>query len=216
MKIVNRSSLNAMSEKALRREINILTGFNHPNILRLIETYTTIQKHFLVTEILEGGELFDRIVEKSVYTEEEARDLSKTLIETMEYCHLRQVAHRDLKVSTVTANISKSSLVFQAKLVSLFFFSPRISSLKVWMTIPKSQLLTLDSLVKLPTMTLCRPFAVHQCIYRRKLLEGNGMVLKQTCGVWALSFSSYSGGVSSIILLVLFFHIVCLRWTHLT
>jgi len=101
VKIVNRSSLNAMSEKALRREINILTGFNHPNILRLIETYTTIQKHFLVTEILEGGELFDRIVEKSVYTEGEARDLSKTLIETMEYCHLRQVAHRDLKPENI-------------------------------------------------------------------------------------------------------------------
>ena len=84
---------------ALQREVDILRDFNHPNILRLIETYSTDQKYYLVTEILEGGELFDRIVEKSSYSESDARDLSKMLIQALEYCHLRRVAHRDLKVS---------------------------------------------------------------------------------------------------------------------
>ena len=129
MKIVNRSSLNAMTEKSLHREINILSGFNHPNILKLIETYTTIQRHYLVTDILEGGELFDRIVEKSVYTEGEARDLSKTLIETMEYCHLRQVAHRDLKVRIKESPRIICKQVLTDKLHSfLFSRSLRISS----------------------------------------------------------------------------------------
>ena len=92
--------MNRKVEEALQHEIEILSSLNHPNVLHLIESYSTIEKHYLVTELLEGGELFDRIIEKSTYTEMEARDLSKTLIKALEYCHLRQVAHRDLKVGT--------------------------------------------------------------------------------------------------------------------
>ena len=119
MKVINRSSLSPAFTKALKSEIDILSDLNHPNILHLIETYSTIQKHYIVTEILEGGELFDRIVEKSTYMEAEARDLSKTLIQAIEYCHLRQVAHRDLKVSNNKNAPSLCDSLFQLKL--LFF-----------------------------------------------------------------------------------------------
>ncbi|CAN0115993.1 unnamed protein product, partial [Hapterophycus canaliculatus] len=44
-----------------------------------------------------GGELFDRIVEKVVYTEKEARDLVSTLLQAVKYCHDRGIVHRDLK-----------------------------------------------------------------------------------------------------------------------
>lgn len=45
-----------------------------------------------------GGELFDRIVQKVVYTEKEARDLVTVLLEAVKYCHERGIVHRDLKV----------------------------------------------------------------------------------------------------------------------
>ena len=45
-----------------------------------------------------GGELFDRIVEKVVYNEKEARDLVSTLLQAVKYCHDRGIVHRDLKV----------------------------------------------------------------------------------------------------------------------
>lgn len=106
--------MNRRSGEALQREIEILSGFNHPNILHFIESYSTVEKHYLVTELLEGGELFDRIIEKSTYTEMEARDLSKTLIKALEYCHLRQVAHRDLKVGTTTEDAVSSCFTFVA------------------------------------------------------------------------------------------------------
>ena len=120
MKVINRSSLSPPLKRALQREVDILRDFNHPNILRLIETYSTDQKYYLVTEILEGGELFDRIVEKSSYSESDARDLSKMLIQALEYCHLRRVAHRDLKVSN---NKNVHLFIFPILYSNLIFFS---------------------------------------------------------------------------------------------
>lgn len=45
-----------------------------------------------------GGELFDRIVQKVVYNEKEARDLVNVLLQAVKYCHDRGIVHRDLKV----------------------------------------------------------------------------------------------------------------------
>ena len=84
-------------ESALRDEISILTEVNHKHIMRLYDTFTTINNHYLVTEYLEGGELFDRIVEKTTYTESEARDVFTTIFGAMKYLHERHIAHRDLK-----------------------------------------------------------------------------------------------------------------------
>lgn len=53
--------------------------------------------YFLVTEMMSGGELFDRIVKKSFYNEKEARDTGLVLFKAIQFCHEKQVAHRDLK-----------------------------------------------------------------------------------------------------------------------
>lgn len=100
MKVVNRATLSKSLEEALRHEIAILNEMDHPNILRLFETFSTIKRHYLITELVVGGELFDRLVEKSTYTESEARDLSRTLLTALKYCHSKHVCHRDLKVSS--------------------------------------------------------------------------------------------------------------------
>jgi serine/threonine protein kinase len=107
MKVVNRSTLNKALEEALKREIYILNELDHPSIVSLFETFSTIKTHYLVTELVEGGELFDRIVEKTVYTESEARDLSRTVFEALKYCHSKHVCHRDLKVSYLGVSFVK-------------------------------------------------------------------------------------------------------------
>lgn len=87
MKIVNRKSLDKGMEDALRGEIMILNEINHKHVMRLYDTFTTINAYYLVTEYLEGGELFDRIVQKTNYTEMEARNVCKILFGAMEYLH---------------------------------------------------------------------------------------------------------------------------------
>jgi len=55
--------------------------------------------------MISGGELFDRISEKTVYSEKDARDLIRKLLEVLVYLDDRQIAHRDLKVRTNTKNM---------------------------------------------------------------------------------------------------------------
>ena len=82
---------------ALMDEIDVLKEMNHPNIIRLYDTFDEKDYYYLVTEKMMGGELFDRIVQKSYYNEKEARDTSVVLFEAMQYIHSKKVAHRDLK-----------------------------------------------------------------------------------------------------------------------
>lgn len=79
------------------QEIQILAELDHPHIIKLFETFDEGQEFYIVTELVEGGELFDRIVSKAHYTEKEARDLIKIMLETMAYMHKAGVVHRDLK-----------------------------------------------------------------------------------------------------------------------
>ncbi|KAL7558895.1 hypothetical protein ACA910_019430 [Epithemia clementina (nom. ined.)] len=97
IKIVTKSKLTAEDETALKDEINVLQEMNHPNIIRLYEVFNEKEYYYLVTEKMSGGELFDRIVQKSYYNEKEARDTCVILFRAMSYCHSKQVAHRDLK-----------------------------------------------------------------------------------------------------------------------
>ena len=64
---------------------------------RLYEVFEEGQEFYIVTELVQGGELFDRIVSKSHYSEKECRDLIKVLLTTLEYMHTNNVVHRDLK-----------------------------------------------------------------------------------------------------------------------
>lgn len=97
IKIVSKKKLTDDDFNALMTEIKILNELDHPHIIKLYETFDEGQEYYIVTELVEGGELFDRIVSKAHYTEKEARDLIKLLLETMAYLHEHGVVHRDLK-----------------------------------------------------------------------------------------------------------------------
>lgn len=98
IKCVQRSKLNEEDILALKDEVAILAalrGCNH--IIRLYDFFDEPDQFYLIMETMYGGELFDRIVQKSYYNEKEARMTCKILLEAVNYCHERRVAHRDLK-----------------------------------------------------------------------------------------------------------------------
>jgi len=97
IKIVTKAKLTAEDEEALKDEISVLNELKHDHIICLYDVFDEGQYYYLVTEKMSGGELFDRIVQKSYYNEKEARDVCKILFEAMKYCHDHKVAHRDLK-----------------------------------------------------------------------------------------------------------------------
>jgi len=96
-KIVTKAKLTREDEVALHDEIAILKDCNHRHIINLYDVFDEVSYYYLVTELMLGGELFDRIVTKTFYNEKEARDVCKILFEAIGYCHQKGVAHRDLK-----------------------------------------------------------------------------------------------------------------------
>jgi calcium/calmodulin-dependent protein kinase I len=97
VKIIEKESLNADDLEDIEAEIGILSTINHANIMNLQDTIITDARFYLVSEYIEGGELFDRIVGKVCYTEKEARDTIKLLLSAIAYCHSQNIVHRDLK-----------------------------------------------------------------------------------------------------------------------
>jgi len=97
IKVVTKANLKEEDETALKDEISVLMELRHSNIMRLYDVFDEKEFYYLVTEKMMGGELFDRIVQKSYYNEKEARDTCVILFQAMNYCHMHKVAHRDLK-----------------------------------------------------------------------------------------------------------------------
>uniref|UniRef100_UPI00398F1771 calcium/calmodulin-dependent protein kinase type IV-like n=1 Tax=Pristiophorus japonicus TaxID=55135 RepID=UPI00398F1771 len=86
-----------IDKKIVRTEIGVLLRLSHPNIIRLKEIFETPTEINLVLELVTGGELFDRIVEKGYYSEKDAADVVKQILEAVAYLHENGIVHRDLK-----------------------------------------------------------------------------------------------------------------------
>ncbi|KAI9347388.1 kinase-like domain-containing protein, partial [Obelidium mucronatum] len=84
-------------EGMIDTEINILLRVRHENIVQLYEMFAIENKIYLVMEIVTGGELFDEIVKRGKYTEQDASKTVHKILGAVEYLHSIDVAHRDLK-----------------------------------------------------------------------------------------------------------------------
>jgi len=96
VKIVEKTMLQE-DIKLLRREIEIMKQVDHLNILKLIEIYENDDSVFIVMELVDGSELFDRIVDKGYYSEKSTVHVVKQILNAVKYLHQQGIAHRDLK-----------------------------------------------------------------------------------------------------------------------
>ena len=81
----------------MQQEVSILRTLDHPNILKIHETYQDKFSYFIVTELCTGGELFDRITSSQSICEATAAEYTRQILSCLVYCHDRNVVHRDLK-----------------------------------------------------------------------------------------------------------------------
>eukprot|EP00730_Choanoeca_flexa_P007750 TRINITY_DN12386_c0_g1_i3.p1 TRINITY_DN12386_c0_g1~~TRINITY_DN12386_c0_g1_i3.p1 ORF type:complete len:329 (+),score=75.28 TRINITY_DN12386_c0_g1_i3:127-1113(+) len=79
------------------REVGILKQVKHPNIIEFIAFFDTPKFSYIITEYLQGGELFDSIVDRGSYTESDAADLMRQITSAIQYLHSNSIVHRDLK-----------------------------------------------------------------------------------------------------------------------
>jgi len=111
-KIINTKKLSARDFQKLEREARICRKMQHPNIVRLHDGIQEESFHYLVFDLVTGGELFEDIVAREFYSEADASHCIQQILESVNHCHSNGVVHRDLKPENLLlASKSKGAAV---------------------------------------------------------------------------------------------------------
>ncbi|VDO05185.1 unnamed protein product [Rodentolepis nana] len=96
-KIISTKRLATRDMQKLEREARICRRLKHSNIVRLHDSIQDENHHYLVFDLVTGGELFEDIVAREYYSEADASNCMKQILESVNYCHQNNIVHRDLK-----------------------------------------------------------------------------------------------------------------------
>lgn len=114
LKVVKRDSVNYQDDdKKFLKEIELLSKLDHPNILKIFEYYVDDANYYLITELIAGGELYDKIVQMKTYSENHAAVIMKQLLSAVCYLHSHEIAHRDLKPENIMLETKEDSLTIK-------------------------------------------------------------------------------------------------------
>ncbi|XP_022918996.2 serine/threonine-protein kinase SIK2 isoform X1 [Onthophagus taurus] len=101
IKIIDKSQLDASNLQKVYREVDIMKRLDHPHIIKLYQVMETKNMIYLVSEYASQGEIFDYIARYGRMTEEQARGKFWQILSAVEYCHSRNIVHRDLKAENL-------------------------------------------------------------------------------------------------------------------
>uniref|UniRef100_UPI00398F1B81 calcium/calmodulin-dependent protein kinase type II subunit gamma isoform X1 n=1 Tax=Pristiophorus japonicus TaxID=55135 RepID=UPI00398F1B81 len=96
-KIINTKKLSARDHQKLEREARICRLLKHPNIVRLHDSISEEGFHYLIFDLVTGGELFEDIVAREYYSEADASQCIHQILESVNHIHQHDIVHRDLK-----------------------------------------------------------------------------------------------------------------------
>ncbi|KAF3526678.1 hypothetical protein F2Q69_00050526, partial [Brassica cretica] len=125
-KILKKNVKTAVDIEDVKREVEIMKHMpKHPNIVSMKDAFENSDAVYIVMEICEGGELFDRIVARGHYSERDAVAVMKTILEVVQICHENGVMHRDLKPENfLFANKKENSPLKAIDFGLSIFFKP--------------------------------------------------------------------------------------------
>ncbi|XP_055839474.1 uncharacterized protein LOC129907342 [Episyrphus balteatus] len=98
--------------KNMRREAKILSKVSHPNIVYLFETITTAKRYYIITELVNGGDLCTFITSQRTgkLDEKQTRPLARQIISAVAHLHERGIVHRDLKMENILLDNTKETV----------------------------------------------------------------------------------------------------------
>lgn len=95
VKVVSKKKLKNIPR--FRQEIDIMKNLDHPNVIKLSETFEDTEKIYLIMELCTGGELFDKIVKRGCFPEPYAAFIMKQIYSVLNYLKYKNICHRDIK-----------------------------------------------------------------------------------------------------------------------
>jgi calcium/calmodulin-dependent protein kinase I len=103
-------------DKLVRSEVSILKDIYDDHIINLYEVFENQAEISLILDLANGGELFDKLVQLKTYSEDDARELIRTVLQTLDYIHSQGIVHRDLKPENLLLPGGPDSNLVEVKL----------------------------------------------------------------------------------------------------
>ncbi|KAF8463678.1 kinase-like domain-containing protein, partial [Kalaharituber pfeilii] len=94
-------------KEMLMKEVQILMGLSHPNIINIHKVYSTPDRIYIFEDLITGGDLWSHIERKGQIEEIEAIPILWQLIEALGFLHEHGIAHRDLKPDNILLTSSE-------------------------------------------------------------------------------------------------------------
>ncbi|XP_011213693.2 probable serine/threonine-protein kinase nek3 isoform X1 [Bactrocera dorsalis] len=106
IKIIDKSQLDSINLQKVYREVEIMKRLNHPHIIKLYQVMETKNMIYIVSEYASQGEIFDYIAKFGRMSEGSARSKFWQILSAVEYCHMKNIVHRDLKAENLLLDIN--------------------------------------------------------------------------------------------------------------
>ena len=101
IKIINKEAFYQSCEIQKLQEANILAQCRHPNIIKLIEYFSTKKEIFIITEYQEGGDALQYLTKRKQVPESRVRSIARDITEGLKYLHSKGIVHRDIKLENI-------------------------------------------------------------------------------------------------------------------